>query len=416
MQASFESLRNTEQNTLFDAASAYMDVIRDRQIAVLTEQNLRIPRSSRCALRARGFEVGEGTRTDVAQADASRSSAVAQLERRARAGLIERGDLSPGRRRGAGQAEGGVRRWRSSCRRASMQRLPIADRPSILRSLRPASRRCGRLYRSSRSKARCCRRFPARRAVARTLRNRRHPISGPTRRHVDLRQHRRDADDPDLSGRPRFPRRSANPRNRLARRASKSTSAAIRFARPSVSAWTPVYRGAGKRGGQPRTRRGRAARAERRHRGAQCRPAHDARRARTRRPTSSPRRSISPARERDVVVASYAILSAIGALTAPAARSPGRRVQAAGALQRRQGQVVSACARRTAADGLQVVRHERNSPCWLARRCNLLKSQRVCQIGDSRLPASVRYAACHDSCERLIAIGRRQVWSQRRRM
>ena len=78
VRASVESLRNEEQNTLFDAASAYMDVIRDRQIAVLTEQNLQFLTEQSRAARSR-FEVGEGTRTDVAQADASRSAAVAQL-------------------------------------------------------------------------------------------------------------------------------------------------------------------------------------------------------------------------------------------------------------------------------------------------------------------------------------------------
>lgn len=78
VRASVESLRNEEQNTLFDAASAYMDVIRDRKIAVLTEQNLQFLTEQARAARSR-FEVGEGTRTDVAQADASRSAAVAQL-------------------------------------------------------------------------------------------------------------------------------------------------------------------------------------------------------------------------------------------------------------------------------------------------------------------------------------------------
>ena len=78
VRASVESLRNDEQNTLFDAASVYMDVIRDRQIAVLTEQNLQFLTEQARAARSR-FEVGEGTRTDVAQADASRSAAVAQL-------------------------------------------------------------------------------------------------------------------------------------------------------------------------------------------------------------------------------------------------------------------------------------------------------------------------------------------------
>ncbi|UVK52460.1 TolC family outer membrane protein [Mesorhizobium sp. AR02] len=78
VKASVESLRNTEENTLFNAATAYMNVIRDRQIAVLTEQNLQFLTEQARAARSR-FEVGEGTRTDVAQADASRASAVASL-------------------------------------------------------------------------------------------------------------------------------------------------------------------------------------------------------------------------------------------------------------------------------------------------------------------------------------------------
>ena len=78
VNASDESLRNTEQNTLFNAASAYMDVIRDRQIAVLDERNLEFLSEQVRAARSR-FEVGEGTRTDVAQAEASQSSAVATL-------------------------------------------------------------------------------------------------------------------------------------------------------------------------------------------------------------------------------------------------------------------------------------------------------------------------------------------------
>lgn len=76
--ASRESLRNTEQNTLYSAATAYLDVIRDRQIAVLRERNLEFLSEQVRASRSR-FEVGEGTRTDVAQAEASRSAAVAQL-------------------------------------------------------------------------------------------------------------------------------------------------------------------------------------------------------------------------------------------------------------------------------------------------------------------------------------------------
>ncbi|MEX0953751.1 MAG: TolC family outer membrane protein [Rhizobiaceae bacterium] len=78
VRASQEALRNTVQNTLFDAASAYMDVIRDRQIAALRQRNLEFLEEQVRAARSR-FEVGEGTRTDVAQAEASRQSAIAQL-------------------------------------------------------------------------------------------------------------------------------------------------------------------------------------------------------------------------------------------------------------------------------------------------------------------------------------------------
>lgn len=73
-----ESLRNTEQNILFNAASAYMDVIRDRRIAALLKQNLAFLQEQVRAANSR-LDVGEGTRTDVAQADATRASAVAQL-------------------------------------------------------------------------------------------------------------------------------------------------------------------------------------------------------------------------------------------------------------------------------------------------------------------------------------------------
>jgi len=78
VRASNDSLRNTEQNILFNAASAYMDVIRDRGIASLREQNLKFLEEQVRAARSR-FDVGEGTRTDVAQAQASRSAAIAQL-------------------------------------------------------------------------------------------------------------------------------------------------------------------------------------------------------------------------------------------------------------------------------------------------------------------------------------------------
>ncbi len=78
VKAARENLRNTEQNTLFDAASAYMDVIMFRQIAALRQRNLEFLGEQVRAAQSR-FDVGEGTRTDVAQANASRSAAQAQL-------------------------------------------------------------------------------------------------------------------------------------------------------------------------------------------------------------------------------------------------------------------------------------------------------------------------------------------------
>ncbi|MBC2886788.1 TolC family outer membrane protein [Ochrobactrum sp. CM-21-5] len=73
-----ENLRNEEQNRLYEAVSAYMNVYQARQIAALRERNLAALNEQVRAARAR-LDVGEGTRTDVAQADASRSTAVAEL-------------------------------------------------------------------------------------------------------------------------------------------------------------------------------------------------------------------------------------------------------------------------------------------------------------------------------------------------
>ena len=78
VKASRENLRNTEQNVLIDSATAYMDVIRDQAIAKFRSQSLRFLNEQVRSERAR-FEVGESTRTDVAQAEASRAAAVAQL-------------------------------------------------------------------------------------------------------------------------------------------------------------------------------------------------------------------------------------------------------------------------------------------------------------------------------------------------
>ncbi len=78
IKASRETLRNTEQNVLFDAASSYMNVTRDISISSFRKQNLAFLNEEVRAAQER-FNVGESTRTDVAQAKAGRASAVAQL-------------------------------------------------------------------------------------------------------------------------------------------------------------------------------------------------------------------------------------------------------------------------------------------------------------------------------------------------
>lgn len=71
-------LQSVEQSTLLDAVSAYMDVLRDQAIVRLREGNVRVLTEQLKATKDR-FEVGEVTKTDVAQAEARRSGAISQL-------------------------------------------------------------------------------------------------------------------------------------------------------------------------------------------------------------------------------------------------------------------------------------------------------------------------------------------------
>jgi outer membrane protein len=65
-----EQLRNTEQNTLLSALTAYMDVLEDTAILDLDRNNVDVLKEQLRETRDR-FTVGEVTRTDVAQAEAS---------------------------------------------------------------------------------------------------------------------------------------------------------------------------------------------------------------------------------------------------------------------------------------------------------------------------------------------------------
>ena len=77
-QAQREYLRNTEQNMLVNAATAYADVYQYRRIAELRRQNLAALEEQVRADKAK-LDVGEGTRTDLAQSEAARSVAVSEL-------------------------------------------------------------------------------------------------------------------------------------------------------------------------------------------------------------------------------------------------------------------------------------------------------------------------------------------------
>ena len=73
-------LVETEQSVLLSVVSAYMDVLRDREVVDLAVNNERRLRRQLQAARDR-FEVGEVTRTDVAQAEARVSSSIAERVR-----------------------------------------------------------------------------------------------------------------------------------------------------------------------------------------------------------------------------------------------------------------------------------------------------------------------------------------------
>lgn len=71
------TLRNSEQNVLLDAATSYMNVLRDTAILTLNRNNVEVLEEQLRQTRDR-FQVGEVTRTDVAQAEARLSQARSQ--------------------------------------------------------------------------------------------------------------------------------------------------------------------------------------------------------------------------------------------------------------------------------------------------------------------------------------------------
>jgi outer membrane protein len=79
VRAGRETLRNTEESVLLEAATAYADVVRDEAIVRLNENNVVVLTNQLRATQEQ-FNVGEVTRTDLAQAQARRELAVSQLD------------------------------------------------------------------------------------------------------------------------------------------------------------------------------------------------------------------------------------------------------------------------------------------------------------------------------------------------
>ena len=77
VQQSREQTRNTEQNTLQNGATAYMNVLRDTAILELNKNNITVLEEQLRQTRDR-FNVGEVTRTDVAQSESSLATARSQ--------------------------------------------------------------------------------------------------------------------------------------------------------------------------------------------------------------------------------------------------------------------------------------------------------------------------------------------------
>jgi outer membrane protein len=79
VRAGRETLRLAEQSVLLEAVTAYMDVVRDQSIVRLRENNVAVLTRDLRATQER-LNVGEVTRTDMAQAQARRAAAVAALD------------------------------------------------------------------------------------------------------------------------------------------------------------------------------------------------------------------------------------------------------------------------------------------------------------------------------------------------
>ena len=110
-----ELLRTTEQAVLLAAVTAYMNLLRDTAILELQRSNVTVLEATLQQTRDR-FNVGEVTRTDVAQAESRLAAGRSQMLNAESNYTTSRVDLSAGRGRRTGQADGGCA-GRSASRR-----------------------------------------------------------------------------------------------------------------------------------------------------------------------------------------------------------------------------------------------------------------------------------------------------------
>ncbi len=97
------TLRVTEQTVLLNAATAYMNLLRDTAILDLQRRNVEVLQEQLRQTRDR-FNVGEVTRTDVAQSESRLAAGRSQVLQRGIQLQGVGGDLSPGDRRRSRQA------------------------------------------------------------------------------------------------------------------------------------------------------------------------------------------------------------------------------------------------------------------------------------------------------------------------
>ena len=138
-----ETLRNTEQNILFNGAQAYMNVLRDTAILDLQRNNVEVLEEQLRQTRDR-FNVGEVTRTDVAQAESRLAAARSQVslaESNLRTSIARcppdhRGRAAPARARAAARPPGSDARSRTRSSSGSHEH-PADPLPRCMRSTRP---------------------------------------------------------------------------------------------------------------------------------------------------------------------------------------------------------------------------------------------------------------------------------------